>query len=181
MIEQTNCLDRAGQILIRSIWVEKRLVDFIILHKYPKLVPEFVRTRSWSKFLANERLKYWEKSFGKILEEFISIFEPNKSWVDNLEGVYYWRDIIGHSHISLYRPYILYKPDEKRPGKSRKNIEEKFAPRGAADSEQNFFVVQIDMSDDELFLKMLKIFHEIDAVYFAYIAKIMCFDYEIIR
>ncbi len=121
MSPRTNCIDRAGQILILCIWIEKRLVDLIVLKTHPRLIVKVNNSSATVKLpytFVKERTKLWEKDFAVIKDKFIELFNPRKSWKDNLEGIYDWRNIIGHSHISLYRDYILYRPSENERRKT---------------------------------------------------------------
>ena len=117
MTERTNCIDRAGQILIFCIWIEKRLIDLIVLKKHPRLIGKVNASSTSIKLpstFVKERTKLWQKDFSYIKDEFIKLFNPPKDWRDNLEGIYDWRNLIGHSHVSLYRDYVLYRPSGKR-------------------------------------------------------------------
>lgn len=181
MSTRTNCIDRAGQILIFCIWIEKRLVDLIVLKDHPRLIKrvnESSATVKLPRTFVQERTKLWEKDFAVVKDKFIELFNPRKSWRDNLEGIYDWRNIIGHSHISLYREYILYRPSGKRKKKNRlvrHHITER--KENAAKPLQ----MTIRFSNDEKYSSMIRVIEEFDQVYLRSIANSLGLNYEKIR
>lgn len=178
---RTNCIDRAGQILIFCIWIEKRLVDLIVLKNRPRLIAKVNNSSSTVKLpytFVQERTKLWERDFAVIKDKFIEVFNPPKSWKDNLEGIYDWRNLIGHSHISLYRDYILYRPSGKRRKKNR------LIKNHITDRKKNAsrpLQLTIKFSNDEKYFSMLRVIEEFDQVYLKSVADNLGLNYEKIR
>ncbi len=131
--------------------------------------------------LVDERFKYWEKSFWLILDEYIKEFKPKNDWIENLKGVAYWRDIIGHGHVSLYRSYLLYRPDIRRKGKSVKELRSALKPLKTTEKSARKFTLKIDFSNDFKYENMKKVIIEIDEIYFKYEASKLGLNYEKIR
>jgi len=181
MTERTNCIDRAGQILIFCIWIEKRLVDLIVLKKHPRLIKklnESSATKNLPRTFVTERAKLWQKDFAEIKDIFIALFDPPNDWKNNLEGIYDWRNLIGHSHISLYRNYLLYRPSGKRKKINRlikKHIV--IRPPDAAKP----FLMTLKLGDDNKYESVLKVIEEFDQKYLKYVAESMGVNYEKIR
>lgn len=174
---RTNCLERAGHVLILISWIQGRLVDFIILKKHPKALAHFIKINS-SPTLGRERRQYWQKSFGAIRKEFAQLF-PNlpSNWLPLLDDLNNKRDMIAHGHLSLYREYILYQPDM-----ARHDIKSKLKGiRRAVDgkiSKMTCFRLRFDYKN---YQDMINGVLEFDEKLFPTLAKEMKFDYEKIR
>lgn len=181
MTGRTNCIDRAGVILISCIWVEKRLIDLIILKQHPRLIKKCNQSNSKVKLpytFIKERIKFWEKDFYLIKNDFIELFNPSKNWLNILEGIYDWRNIIGHSYISLYRDYLLYRPNGKKKKINRlikNHIINK--PKNPAKP----FLLTLKLGDDNKYEKILKIIEDFDQIYLKNIAESLGINYEKIR
>ncbi len=181
-MNRTNCIDRAGQILIFCIWAEKRLVDLLILKKHPRLIKLLNTKETIPYTMVKSRFVYWKKSAGDVLKEFINEFQPKQDWKENLEGIFIWRDMIAHGYISLYKPYLLYRPDTKRTGKKPYELRKKLGIiKNISEKPAMKFTPLLRLSDDEIFNKMIKVVEEIDQVYFKYEADKLGINYEKIR
>jgi len=180
-MEESSCLYRAGQILILCIWIEKRLVDLIILKDHPRLVKKVNDSNKIPFTMVECRWKYWKKSFNPIFNEFVEKFETKKSWKDNIEGIMYWRDIISHGHTSLYRDYLLYRPDTSRKGKRCCNLRKVLVPKIPVEKKSRKFTLLLRLADDSLFNSCIRIIEEIDSVYLKYEADKLGLNYEKIR
>jgi hypothetical protein len=182
-MSRTNCIDRAGQILIFCIWIEKRLVDLLILKKHPRLIKK-VNTETEQAFpytFNKDRSLYWEKSSFLVLNQFIKEFNPKKDWKENLENIFVWRDIIAHSYISLYKPYLLYRPDTKKKGKKPHELKKILLPTKTNKKSSRKFTLLLMLSDDDKFNQMVRAIEEIDQVYLRYEAVKLGINYEILR
>lgn len=180
-MNRTNCIDRAGEILIYTIWIEKRLVDLLILKKHPTLIKKINNSSVIPRTMVDERWKYWEKSFWIILNDYIKEFNPKNDWMENLKGVAYWRDIIGHGYISLYKSYLLYRPDTKKKGKRVKDLRDALKPPKTVGESSRKFTLKIDFSNDLKYEAMKQVIIEIDEVYLKYEAEKIGINYEKIR
>ena len=179
--ERNNCIHRAGQVLIFCIWVEKRLVDLIVLKEHPRIIKKFNQSSSSVKLpytFVTERTKLWQKDFSVIKDKFIELFKPSISWKNNLEGICDWRNIISHSYISLYRDYILYRPNGKRK-KINRLIKNHIVSRPSNTAKP--IQMTLKLSDDTKYKRILKVIEEFDLVFLKNIAESLGVDYEKIR
>lgn len=185
MAKRSNCLERAGHVLILTIWVEKRLIDFIVLKKHPRLIKKVNNSSSKVPLphtFVKERTKLWEDNFPKILKDFLQVYEVSDSFKNNLEAVSNWRDIIGHCYVSLYREYILYRPSSKR--RDHKKRLGKFKKLYSLDKKVDAarpFQITMRLSDDKKYNRVLNVLNELDDVLFSNLAKNIGLDYEKIR
>lgn len=177
MTERTNCLERAGHILILINWIQGRLVDLVILKKHPVALRHFIKHNS-SPTLGRERRQYWQKSFSVIRKEFATFF-PNlpSNWLPLLDDLNNKRDMIAHRHLSLYQEYILYQPDL-----SRRDIKGKLKGiRRAVDGKTTKMTCFRLRFDDENYKDMIKGVLEFDEKLFPALSKEMQLNYERIR
>lgn len=175
-MSRTNCIERAGHVLILCIWVEKRLADLCILKDHPDLVRQINFSTDLPEEFVELRSHYWKKNLKQIKEEFLLKFKPKKCWTDNIEGVYYWRNSIGHGHISLYRDYLLHVPD-REVERTLKILEPKVKKEPLAVPT----TLLIRFSDDEVYKKMLAVLEELDTKYLKCEAQALGLNYEKIR
>ncbi len=181
MDNRSQCIDRAGQILIFCIWIEKKLVDLIVLKKHPRLINKVNLSSKENKLprtFVIERAKLRKKDFSKIKDIFIKEFSPHSSRKNNLEGIYDWRNIISHSHISLYRDYILYRPNWTRK-KVNRLIKDHIIHR--PDDPSKPFLMLLRLGDDKKYEEVLSVILEFDKTYLKSVAESMGLNYEKIR
>jgi len=132
--------------------------------------------------MVKSRFIYWEKSSFPILNEFMKEFQPKKDWKENLENIFIWRDIIAHSYISLYKPYLLYRPNTKIMGKKPHELRKKLGLTKKINKKySNKFTLLLRLSDEEKFINMIKVIEEIDKIYLKYEAEKIGINYEKIR
>jgi len=182
-MSRTNCLERAGQIFITCIWIEKRLVDLIVLKKHPRLIQKVNGDSGLlPRTFVDERMRWWQKDFKDVKEEFISLFQPNKDWRGHLEAFYEYRNILGHGHVSLYRDFVLYRPGPAGKGLRRKIYGQKrvLEPTRVPGKRRNH-VALLRLSDDVVFKRLSDSLTEFDEKYLAYEAKKLGLNYEKIR
>ena len=97
---------------MHSIWLQSQMCDLIILHKNPDIIPEFIQNPSQiPRLMVIERAKYWQKNFHAIKQEFTKEFEISDRHKNDLDAVFHIRNAIAHSHVSIARSYLLYRPD----------------------------------------------------------------------
>ena len=111
-------LQRAGEVLIRCLWLEKRLVDLILLRQNPSLKDDF-NSGAISEPHSKLRLDWHRHTFSyviaKFLNEFPEIAEKDRQHVENIYFLNELRDLISHGDMSYYRDNILFVPkDVKR-------------------------------------------------------------------
>jgi hypothetical protein len=104
---------RAGEFFIYCLWIQGQMVDLIIFKKYPSLIEPFVSSpnRIPAEMVAL-RSQYWEKGFFRIKEVFAQLFSSQigDKHKNDLGAIYYLRNAIAHSHVSIGRDYFLYRP-----------------------------------------------------------------------
>lgn len=181
MNNRSNCIDRAWQILIFCIRIEKRLIDLLILKKHPRLIQKVNQSSAVKRLpytFVVERTKLWKEDFSIIKSIFIQEFKPHISRLNNLEWIYDWRNMISHAHISLYRDYILYRPSWKRK-KVNRLIKNHIVHR--PDNAAKPFLMLLRLGDDKKYEEVLSLIHEFDQIYLKSIAENMGLNYEKIR
>lgn len=107
----------AGIIFMFTAWMQSQMADLVIFKNNPDLISDFVASpkRVPKKFHAI-RVKYWEKQFGEVKNEFKICFseiltDDEKS---DVEEIYHIRNMIAHAHVSIGRDYMLYRPNSDR-------------------------------------------------------------------
>jgi hypothetical protein len=178
-MSKSNCIHHAGQIFILCIWVEKRLADFMLLKKKPELCHVINIQENLPEEFVKLRLKTWEKDTftPELVENFCSTFNTQEPYKTYLSHIPYWRDVIGHCHISLYRDYILYTSNRKEPY-LKKMLEAFGTPYKEGDLALKTFTINLS---DNAFQHMSKKFTDLDEIYFRGLAKELGLDYEKIR
>lgn len=180
MDNRTNCLERAGHILILCLWVEKRLADLILLKENPKYIQLINASDKFPSDYTELRLKEWEKSFWDIQKKFIELFSPSQDWLKRIEWINATRDAIAHGQVSLYRDYLLYRPAEDRKGKDRLTLSSVFESEPKRDAHHTT-VFLVRFSDDSIYSKMVDAITEMDEKYLKHEATQLGLNYEKIR
>jgi hypothetical protein len=154
---------RAGEILIKIIWLEKRLVDLIILRENPELKDDF-NAGNISSSHALIRLDWHRQSAPWIIEKFLKTFPEIESidkdkdikHTDNLLFIIELRDMLAHGDISYYRDNILYVP---RNQKRRENFDLITKPIKTEDDDGTRV---INLADDDNHRKILAVLNGIE-------------------
>lgn len=109
-LAKTNVI-RAGELFVYSIWLQGQMSDLIILNGRRNAIDDFINNPSYvPDWMSRERAKYWEKQFYAVKKEFTEIFTISAQHKDDLDKIYYLRNAIAHSHVSMGRDYFLYRP-----------------------------------------------------------------------
>jgi hypothetical protein len=106
-------IKRAGEFFMYSIWLQGQMSDLIILKNNPGYIEDFVNNPlRIPKLMHQQRVKYWKKQFHTVTEEFKQVFADllHEDELHDLECVYHLRNAIAHSHVSLGRDYMLFRP-----------------------------------------------------------------------
>lgn len=104
-------VQRAGEFFMYSIWLQGQMSDLLILNRNPDIIPEFSDNPSQvPRLMSAERVKYWEQQFLSVKTEFITTFTLSDQHKNDLDAIYYLRNAIAHSHVSMGRSYLLYRP-----------------------------------------------------------------------
>jgi hypothetical protein len=181
MHKATNNLTRAGEYFIYSIWLQSQMADLIILKNHPEFISEFVNFPSQIPSAMGEcRITYWEKQFYAVKEEFRNVFADLLDEIDNkdLEFVYQMRNAIAHSHISLGREYLLFRP--ARGEQKEKDLIDTFnlQPR---EGEAIPMVLKLTFDNDEIYFRHFNHIKRLDEVCFERLSNIIGFPHSRIR
>lgn len=150
---------RSGEYFMYSIWIQGQLSDLTILNRNKNIINDFVYNKEKiSLIFKEERIKFWEKDFGEVKEAFENEFKDmlTDQVKADLDTIFYIRNAIAHSHVSIARPYLFY-----RAGKPK--IEEKFRKSLDILNKDNSnlntpSVFKLDFSNDEIY------FHNFEAL-----------------
>ena len=117
MLEPEENMVNAGILFMFSAWLQSQMVDLIIAANHPELIEDFVASpervpQPFSKL----RASYWEKDFGHVKSEFLTVFSSSltSEEAEDIEHIYYLRNMIAHAHVSIGRKYMLYRPSGDR-------------------------------------------------------------------
>lgn len=105
---------RAGHFFICTIWVQSQMASLIILNRNPKLIDAFNKDpKELPDTIAAQRMEWTKKSLGNVMGEFEKDFAKhiNDQFDKDLKTVLHLRNAIAHSHVSLGRSFMLYRPD----------------------------------------------------------------------
>lgn len=109
-------LIRAGEIFMHTVWIQGQMADLLIFDERPDLVAPFLATpESMPADFVDLRATKWQDDFTPIKNAFVTKFQrlltaDDESDLDYLNAL---RNAIAHSHVSLGRPYALYRPRSK--------------------------------------------------------------------
>ena len=156
----------AGNLFMHSVWLQGQMSDLIILKKHPEFIEDFVNNPSRiPKLMLQQRLKYWEKQFHAVKDEFKQVFSDmlREEELNDLECVYHIRNAIAHSHISFGRDYMLFRP--ARGFRQEQEIRETFGLTPIED-ESDPMVLKLAFYDDDRYLHNLNTIKRLDEVCF---------------
>ncbi len=174
-------IKRAGEFFIYSIWIQNQMTDLIILKNNPDIIDEFCSSpKIIPHKMSASRTLYWEKYFAQIKTEFIELFsnQLDEENIKDLNAIYHIRNAIAHSHISLGRDYLLYRParGERQENDIRQSLE--IPPReGAA----NPTILKLSFNDDNEYLKDFNRIKRLDEICFERIASELNIPHSRIR
>jgi hypothetical protein len=172
-------LMRGGDVLIHCIWIEKLMVDLIILKKHPKIINKFNQPLPYKipRTMVLERAKYWKHDFWKIKEEFIKLFNPPKEWIKKLDHINVLRNILSHSNVKLGQKLFFYRP------KNRSKLREAglvFDIRKTP-NQSNPIILKIDYSNEVNYFHDFGVIQSLDQEYFSNEAKKLNIVYSHMR
>lgn len=94
-----------------SIWLQGQMSDLIVLNQNKHIISEFIENSSKVPNAISEgRAKYWEKQFLEVKKDFLATFTISDQHKNDLDTIYHLRNAIAHSHVSMGRSYLLYRP-----------------------------------------------------------------------
>lgn len=141
----------AGNVFMFTAWIQSQMADLIILNKNKNLISSFV---SSPKVIPDDyhkiRVQYWEKQFGEIKKEFCHEFSDilTEADLDNIDKVYYIRNMLAHAHVSIARDYMLYRPSGG--DRKEKNLLDALEINKSEDSASPM-VIKIDLTNEQIF------------------------------
>ena len=151
---------------MHSVWLQGQMSDLIILKKHPEYVDDFVNVPSRiPEPMQKHRVLYWEKQFYTVKEELKQIFADilyEEDLID-LEYVYQMRNAIAHSHISLGRNYLLFRP--ARGEHQEKEIKETFRLQPREDAVDPM-ILKLTFYDESRYLQDFNRIKRLDEICF---------------
>lgn len=165
-----------------SIWIQNQLSDLIILNRNKNIINDFVTIKEKiPQILKNERIIFWKKDFNDVKKDFEKEFsaELTDQAKSDLNTIFYIRNAIAHSHVSLARGFLFYVPGNQK-------IEEKF---------RDFFsiinkddpnlntpaVFKIDFSNDEIYFHNFSAIERLDEFFLKNMCEQLGIPHERIR
>ncbi len=104
--ENNITFQRAGEVLITCIWLEKRLIDLILLRDNPNLKDDF-NNGTISIDHAALRLEWHKHTFSNVIDKYLAKFPEVKDTDERHVGNLYFlnevRDLISHCDMSYHR------------------------------------------------------------------------------
>lgn len=159
-------IQRAGEIFMYSVWLQGQMSDLIILKKHQEFIDDFVNNPlRIPKLMHQQRVKYWEKQFHAVKEEFKQVFSGmlHEDELNDLESVYHIRNAIAHSHISLGRDYMLFRP--ARGARQEQEIKETFGLVPIEDQSEPM-ILKLNLLVDDRYLLNFNQIKRLDEVCF---------------
>lgn len=104
---------RAGDFFLLSLWLQGQMVDLLTFAARPDLVGPFLEHPStMPRDFVKERFRRQAESFAGIKDQFVEQFRElvRPSEEADLGYIAVVRNAIAHSHVSLARDYLLYRP-----------------------------------------------------------------------
>jgi len=108
---------RCGEYLMYSIWIQGQLSDLVIFNRNKQLINDFVTVKEKiPEILVNERVIFWKKDFKDVKKDFEKEFADKLTDQDmaDLNTIFYIRNAIAHSHVSLARNFLFYIPGSSK-------------------------------------------------------------------
>ena len=158
-------LRRSGEYLMYSIWIQNQLSDLIIINRNKEIIESFNNTELVPDILRQERYSFWEKDFREIKEVFENEFSEllTLQAKADLDSIYYFRNAIAHSNVSIGRKYLLYKPKTE---KILENIKKSLNIINKNDVRLNYpEIIKIDFSNDSLHLHNFNAIKRLDEIF----------------
>lgn len=117
-----------------------------------------------------ERVKYWEKQFYSVKEEFKEVFSGllSEAEITDLESVYHIRNAIAHAHVSLGRDYLLFRP--ARGERQEEEIKKMLALTPVEDPSDPM-MLKLSFYNDEKYLYNFSQLKRLDEFCFSRLAK----------
>lgn len=164
-------LIRAGEIFMYSVWLQGQMSDLTILKNNPGFVEVFVNNpEKVPDAFHKERIKYWEKQFFPVKEDFKTAFSGllTESEKQDLEEIFHVRNMIAHAHISFGRDYMLFRPSANAQKEKRifdalqlKTVEDQSDP----------MIIKIEFWRDEIYLNIFNTMKRFDEICLERISK----------
>ncbi len=155
---------------MHCLWLQGQMADLLIFKKQPELIQPFLANpEKVPMAVATLRAEYWEGEFGPLKKEFSKYFRDQMSAVHiaDLDYVYYLRNAIAHSHVSIGRDFLLYRPG--RGGKGEQEMIDALGLKPVVD-QANPLMVSIRLYDDAKYLNDFNRIKRLDGECFSEIA-----------
>ncbi|MEK7460413.1 MAG: hypothetical protein AAB628_02600 [Patescibacteria group bacterium] len=173
-------LTRAGRLLVYSLWIQSQLSDLIILNRNKEIINDFNNNPIIPEILQKERFIFWEKNFKEvkeIFEEELADLLTEQAKVD-LNTIYYLRNAISHSNVSVGRKYLLYKPNNE---KIMTSIKEIMHISNKDEVGANPDLIKIDYSKDSNYINNSSLIKRFDEIFLKKVCQTMGILHERVR
>ena len=120
--EYNEALKHAGCYFMKIQTITTPLIHLIVLNKYKKLIyqlntiiPEDYSDSHYPELFHKTRMKYWNKSFRDLFNDFNNIFNLNNEskLFEDLEYIGIIRNALAHVQCIATPPYLVYYPNNK--------------------------------------------------------------------
>lgn len=141
---------RAGELFIKSLWIQGQMADLNIFESHPDLVEPFLASMTLPRSFVELRFNAWQADFSPTKVEFVAKFSAllTAQDIEDLEFLNSLRNAIGHSHLSLAQDYFLYRPRTKSEGEIAQSL--LLQPKEDASIPM---VVKVSFTNDAYFLE----------------------------
>jgi len=174
-------IQRSGELFMYSVWLQNQMTDLIILKKHPDIIDKFIgNPLVIPSFMHKVRVNYWEKQFYTVKEEFKKVFSGmlQEDEINDLECVYHIRNAIAHSHISLGRDYMLFRPG--RGANQEQEIMKVFGLTPKVD-QSHPMILKLTFYDDNTYLYNFNQIKRLDEICFERLSKSIGIPHSRIR
>jgi len=174
-------IQRAGELFMYSVWIQSQMTDLIILKKHPEFIDEFVgNPLVIPRLMHKARVNYWEKQFHTVKEEFKQVFSGmlQEDEIIDLECVYHIRNAIAHSHVSLGRDYMLFRPG--RGANQEQEIKKVFGLAPKVD-QSHPMILKLTFYDENRYLYNFNQIKRLDEICFERLSKSIGIPHSRIR
>lgn len=159
---------RAGEVFLLSLWLQGQMSDLLVLHEHRELIAPFVADPAvMPAEFVQLRTAAWERDFAPVAADFIAAFGGDIEQQDRADLTYLGalRNAIAHAHVSIARPYLLYRPQQAREGRVLDAL--KVQPRSGASEPP---LLKLDFTDDARYLGDFERIARLDRGCFARVA-----------
>ena len=120
-VQEDAHLIAAGECFMFLSWVHSAMCDLLALHSLgpqgrARYNAAYQAGGPWPAEFSDERLTLSKESFRTLKNRFLDTWPQWRTHAvhEAIERVVLLRNAIGHAHVQLHRPYLLYVPEDGR-------------------------------------------------------------------